>query len=115
MTVQECFMAMGGDYEDALNRFGSDEKITRFLKLFLEDEHFNCLCEAMQAADYEEAFHNVHTLKGVCANLSLCELLEEAKKLTELLRGREGSVQAEEQFAQVKAAYSKTKEAIEEL
>lgn len=115
MTVQECYTQLGGDYEDVKARFLNDEKIKRFLSLFLEDEHFDGLCQAMKEENYQLAFENVHTLKGVCANLSLNMLLEQAKELTELLRPGTGSAQAHESLARVTAAYEQTRKAIEQL
>ena len=40
--------------------------------------------------NYEDAFRGVHTLKGVCQNLSFDRLYEVSHELTELLRDRTG-------------------------
>lgn len=115
MTVEECYAVLQGNYEEAKNRFKEDERIEKFLFLFLEDEHYTNLCEAMKEKKYEEAFLGVHTLKGVCANLALSALFEETKTLTELLREGECNSAALESFEKVKEVYAITRKAIKEL
>lgn len=115
MTVQECYAKLHGNYEEARLRFVTDEKIEKFLFMFLNDKHYEKLCEAMEAGDYEEAFLNVHTLKGVGGNLALTSLTEEAKVLTELLRDGKYSEEAKERLAGLEEVYVLTRKAIEEL
>lgn len=115
MTVKECYSMLQGNYEEAKMRFKEDERIKKFLLLFLEDEHYKELCEAMEKENYEEAFLNIHTLKGLCANLALSALFEETITLTELLRERKCSTAALESFDKVKEAYARTRKVIEEL
>ncbi len=115
MTVKDCYDKLHGNYEDVQERFLEDKRIKKFLFLFLNDEHFDKLGESMKNQDWNEAFLNAHTLKGVCANLSLSYLLDEVKILTELLRGGNGSDEANESYERVKDAYVLTRDAIEEL
>lgn len=115
MTVKECYSMLHGDYEEAKTRFKVDARIEKFLLLFLEDEHYKNLCEAMEEGNYEEAFLSVHTLKGVCANLALSALFEETKTLTEFLREGKCSSAALESFDKVKEVYVLTRKAIKEL
>lgn len=115
MTVKECYSMLHGDYEEAKTRFKADERIEKFLFLFLEDEHYRKLCEAIEEDNYEEAFLSVHTLKGVCANLALSALYEETKTLTELLREKKQGDAVLESFDKVKEVYALTRKAIKEL
>ena len=70
MTIQECYEAIGGNYEDVLRRLRSEALIRKFTLKFLEDQSYSLLKQALGDNNYEEAFRGAHTLKGVCQNLS---------------------------------------------
>ena len=86
MTIQECYLQLGGDYAQAQKRLLSESLVRRFITKFLSDDSFAALCRAMEAGQRAEAFRAAHTLKGVCANLSFDRLFASASQLTELLR-----------------------------
>ena len=90
MTIQECYEAIGGNYEDVLGRLNSEALIRKFTFMFLEDPSYMRLKQALADKNYEEAFRNAHTLKGVCQNLSFDRLYEVSYELTELLRDKTG-------------------------
>lgn len=119
MELQECYEAMGGNYQDVKSRLQSDALIRRFVMKFLADASFERLDAAVKARDYGEAFRAVHTLKGVCQNLSFDRLSASASRLTELLRAWETTpveqALCEEQFEQVSADYRTVTEAIRQL
>lgn len=111
MTLQECYAALGGGYEDVLGRLGSERLVRRFVVKFLDDPSYLLLAEALESGNYEEAFRASHTIKGICQNLSFPLLLESSSKLTEALRS--GTKPASDAlFAQVTADYTAAKEAI---
>ena len=85
MTIQECYEAIGGNYEDVLRRLRSEALIRKFTLKFLEDQSYPLLKQALGDNNYEEAFRGAHTLKGVCQNLSFDRLYEVSSELTELL------------------------------
>ena len=89
MTIQECYEAIGGNYEDVLRRLRSEALIRKFTLKFLEDQSYPLLKQALGDNNYEEAFRGAHTLKGVCQNLSFDRLYEVSSELTELLRDPE--------------------------
>ena len=91
MTIQECYEAIGGNYEDVLRRLRSEALIRKFTLKFLEDQSYSLLKQALGDNNYEEAFRGAHTLKGVCQNLSFDRLYEVSNDLTELLRDRTGA------------------------
>ena len=70
MTMQECYKAIGGNYEAVLGRLHSEALIQRFTLKFLEDQSYLQLKQALENKNYEDAFRSAHTLKGVCQNLS---------------------------------------------
>lgn len=86
MTLKECYLELGGDYEDVLSRLSSEKVVRLLMHKFLEDESFASLTAAMEAKRPAEAFRAVHTLKGVCQNLGFVRLYESSRALTELLR-----------------------------
>lgn len=112
MNLKECYTAAGADYEDVMRRFMKEERVDRFLTMFLRDQSFALLCASMEQKQYEEAFRAVHTLKGICMNLSLCALLDACVELTENLRAGKPDDQTEHCFARLKTEYVRTSGAI---
>lgn len=113
MTTEECYALIGGDYADALRRLRSDKWINDFLAMFLEDNSYNLLLKAIEAGDFDEAFRMAHTLKGICANLSLTSLFEPAQALTEALREEKRDIEAAGSFLpKVKEEYQRAAEGI---
>ena len=86
MTLQECYAALGGDYEDVSARLCSERLVRKFILKYLDDRSFELLCTSMEKKDYEEAFRAAHTIKGMCQNLSFTTLLESSSRLTDALR-----------------------------
>jgi len=86
MTLQDCYIALGGNYADVSARLTSDRIIQKFILKFLDDKSYDQLCAAMKEENYEEAFLAAHTIKGICQNLSFTRLLESSSRLTEALR-----------------------------
>lgn len=114
MNLKECYSAAGADYEAVMRRFMSEERVDRFLKMFLNDRSYQLLCEAMGQGDYEEAFRQVHTLKGICMNLDLSALLEACVNLTDNLRSGSADTDTAHYFEKTKETYIRTSEAISE-
>ena len=74
MTIQECYAALEGDYQEVLDRLYSDALIQKFVGKFLTDQSYQLLENSLNAQNYEEAFRAAHTLKGVTQNLSFTKL-----------------------------------------
>ena len=112
MTLQECYAAMGGNYDDAIGRLRSERLVQKFVLKFLSDGSYELLCRSLEEKNYEEAFRAAHTIKGVCQNLSIDKLQAPSSRLCESLRNGytpESDALAEE----VRADYSQTAAAIE--
>lgn len=86
MTLQECYAAMGGDYEGVLGRMRSERMIQKFVLKFLNDGSYDLLIRSMEEQNYEEAFRAAHTIKGVCQNLGFDRLYQSSSQLSEALR-----------------------------
>ena len=111
MTLQECYAALGGDYDDALGRLRSEKLVNKFVLRFLDDKSYDLLCASMEAKDYEEAFRAAHTIKGVCSNLAFTVLGKSSSELSEALR--HGYTPGADALAeQVKEDYRRTAAAI---
>lgn len=112
MTIQECYAALGGNYEEVLGRFRTEERIEKFIRLFLKDDSFSNLKKYLEEQNLPEAFRAAHTLKGICSNLSFTRLYRSSHGLTELLRAEKPSPEIPALFAEVAKDYETTVQAI---
>ena len=48
MTIQECYRQMGANYEDVLNRLYNEGMICRFTLMFLNDDSYPKLEQALK-------------------------------------------------------------------
>ena len=95
MTVQECYQQIQGNYENVLKRLKTDERIVKFLELFLSD------------TTYQEIFKCVHDLKGMALNLGLTALQKAAQNLCDAVRYGEPSVDIDPLYQEVTKEYQK--------
>ena len=111
MTLQECYAAMGGNYEEVVGRLRSERLIQKFVLKFVDDGSYQLLVDSMAAKNYEDAFRAAHTIKGVCQNLSFTRLYEVSNRLNEALRGGP-TPEAPGLVEEVKSEYEQTVSAI---
>jgi len=109
-------MENSGEYinvDDALRRIGGSISLyKRLLTQFTGAGYIGPLEEALNSGNKEEAAHLVHTLKGVCANLSLIKLAAVSAELEHNIK--DGSDHSGS-FAELKQAYAITTEKIAEI
>lgn len=86
MTVQECYEAFEGSYQEVISRLRTDERVTKFLLRVLEDGSYKLLCDSLASGNVDEAFRAAHTIKGVCLNLAITRLGTSSSTLCEYLR-----------------------------
>lgn len=115
MDIRECYQVMDSNFDDVLERLGSESFIRRFTLRFLDDPSFQTLKDGIMTGDHELAFRGAHTLKGVCSNLGFTKLYELSSELTEILRKNTGVQGCEGTFAAVEKQYQKMTAAIKEL
>lgn len=114
MNLRECYEYLDGDYEAVLSHLRKEELVRKFLYLFLSDDSYERLVRSLQTGDDGEAFRAVHTLKGICQNLSFTRLYNSSVALTEALRyGRSGDISGLAE--QVREDYQRTVEAIQRM
>lgn len=83
-----------------------EARVRKYIKKFPENTTFSKLEENMKNEDYENAFLEVHNLKGMSMNIGVTELAEVCSDLTEALRdGPKGDVNG--LFIIVKEKYEK--------
>ena len=107
MTLQECYAAMGGNYEDVIGRLRSERLVQKFVLKFVDDGSYDLLCRSLEEKNYEEAFRAAHTIKGVCQNLGFTRLGDSSSALTESLRSG-WTPEADRLLEQTKADYQNT-------
>ncbi len=105
----------GIDVSDLLDRLmGNMTLISRFCKRFPEDVNYQRMIDGIEAGDVESAFQGAHSLKGVCANLSMKSLLQALSPVVEKLR--EGELDGvKELLPAVDIEYNKVVEAIRSI
>ena len=86
MTVQECYEAFQGNYQEVISRLRTDERVAKFLQRVLADGSYQLLCDSLATNNVDEAFRAAHTIKGVCLNLAITRLGQSSSSLCEYLR-----------------------------
>ena len=74
MMLEELYQEIAGNYQDIRERLRKEERIEKFVLLFLKDTSYQDMLQAWEQGNLETAFRAVHTLKGVCMNLSFDKL-----------------------------------------
>ena len=115
MTIKECYALFGGDYVGVLGRLAKDERILKYLKMFAGGNDYELITSSLAEENYEEAFRNVHNLKGVSLNLGLTPLSDASCVLCEALRHGKPEQDVSQMLKDVEKAYKKVVEAIGKL
>ncbi len=90
MTLQECYEAIGGDYEATMGRMMNKESLVKKIVLmFLRDPNHEKMVNFLAEGDCAAASAASHTLKGASLNLGFDKLGELSHQVTELLRKNE--------------------------
>ena len=86
MTVKEFYEKINGNYDEVLSRLMKEERILKYLRMFLSNEDLNLFDTSLANNNYEEAFRAVHSIKGVALNLALAPLAKTSSELCETIR-----------------------------
>lgn len=86
MNLKDCYISFGGDFDEVLGRLRREQTVQKFVYKFLDDPSFNLFESSMDSKDYAEALRAVHTLKGICQNLSFTRLYESSNLVTKALK-----------------------------
>ena len=89
---------LGADIDDAMRRFQGNEGLYKRLLAKFPEQTVNLnSSEYFDKEEYEKALENIHTLKGLAANLSLANLYEAYSEVVNLLR-TERYIEAEQRY-----------------
>ena len=91
MNLKDCYLKFGGDFDEVLGRLRREQTVRKFVFKFLDDKSFSLFEASMVKKDYSEALRAVHTLKGICQNLSFTRLFESSSLVTNALRANDWS------------------------
>jgi HPt (histidine-containing phosphotransfer) domain-containing protein len=83
MTIKECYEQLGQNYEEVLDRLGSEVILKKFVIKFLDDPSFQMLEDGLKEKNADQAFRAAHTIKGICLNLGFDKLYQASSDLTE--------------------------------
>lgn len=86
MNLKDCYLKFGGDFDEVLGRLRREQTVRKFVFKFLDDKSFSLFESSMVKKDYSEALRAVHTLKGICQNLSFTRLFESSSLVTNALK-----------------------------
>ena len=84
--MKYCYTKFGGDFDEVLGRLRREQTVQKFVYKFLDDKSFHLFEASMRDKNYEEALRAVHTLKGVCQNLSFTRLFKSSSLVTKALK-----------------------------
>ena len=114
MDLRDCYNSFGGDFDEVLGRLRREQTVQKFVYKFLDDKSFDLFEAAMRDRDYGEALRAVHTLKGICQNLSFTRLFESSSLVTKALKENDWN-QAVDMMPRLSRDYYELINAIEEL
>ena len=86
MNLKDCYIKFGGDFDEVMGRLRREQIVQKFMYKFLDDKSFHLFEASVENKDYEEALRAVHTLKGICQNLSFTRLFESSSLVTNALK-----------------------------
>lgn len=116
MEILEFYKAIGVENVTVMGRLRKEELVRKYLLKIPDDKTYQSLTDALEKKDYETAFRDAHTLKGVAANLDLEPLLLSSSALTETLRNKNYDEETiDELYQKVKTAYFMILDKLKEL
>ncbi|MDE6209912.1 MAG: Hpt domain-containing protein [Lachnospiraceae bacterium] len=115
MTIKECYEKMGANYQEVISRLMTDARVEKYVLKFADGNYYTLIEETLAEEKWEDAFRNVHNLKGVALNLSLTNVHKTSDILCEALRGGKPDIDITPLLADVKKAYDEAIAAIKLL
>lgn len=115
MPLKEIYEKLNGDYEGVVARLMKEERVEKYLRKFGAGDDYNGIADAIGNEDWETAFRNVHSLKGMSANLGLTQLFNASDVLCEELRGGKPDKDISDMLESVRKEYELTIETIRSL
>lgn len=113
--LKQELICCGVDYDTLVKRFmGRDDIAEKFLVKFLDDKTIEGYERAVEENSAKAVFEAAHTLKGLCANLSIECILDIITPVVEVYR--KGDIKdAKHTYNKVRAEYDKLCEIIRKI
>ena len=61
MSLESCYEQFGGDLEGVRGRLLTDDRIKKFMGIFMQDTSYQLLLDSWESGDNAEAFRAAHT------------------------------------------------------
>ena len=114
MNLKEFYEAVGGNYDDTVTRLMNESIVKKFVTLFTDDKSYNDFLNDFNNEKYEDAFRDIHTLKGLSLNLGFDTLSNICITVTDALRDGKMEVTSD-MLSKLESAYNMTCENIKKL
>jgi HPt (histidine-containing phosphotransfer) domain-containing protein len=90
MEISAFYREIGVDVKDVVSRMGLTEKhLKKYLRKFMDNKEYDKLTRAVEENDAYNMEWAAHTLKGVCANLGLNNLLADFQEIVNCVRSEQ--------------------------
>lgn len=92
MNLKEFYEVVGGNYEDTVTRLMNENMVKKFVGIFVGDKSYENFIIDYNAGKLEDAFRDIHTLKGLSLNLGFDTLSNICVIVTDALRDGKNDV-----------------------
>lgn len=86
MTLEELYESIGGDYEQALRVLRVEKLVDKHIRKLEANGVVDSLLAAGETMDPTQLFETAHAVKGICANLGLTGIANDASDIAEEYR-----------------------------
>ena len=112
MTLQELYVLIEGDYEQAIKVLRIEKLLDKHIRKLPNNTVFEELFLAIEKMDGNAIFESSHAIKGLCSNLGLNKLAAlSAEVCDEFRQGnarKMGDLEVKNKISQIKSLFEKT-------
>ena len=116
MTLQELYLAIDGDYDQAIRVLRMDKLVDKHIRKLVKNGVVDALLAAGETMDPTQLFESAHAVKGICANLGLTKISDAASEIAEEYRPgnprKLTDAEVTERLQAIAQMYDKAKEGI---
>lgn len=112
MTLQQCYLEFGGNYEETLRRIRKEEIMEQLLDVFRKQNYIVNIRESLLNDDRKRALKYLQILRGESQNLGLQLQQKPMDELGELLKGKASQEQIHIHLINIQKEYDKVVECL---
>lgn len=116
MTLQELYVSIGEDYEQAIRVLRVEKLVDKHIRKLTRNGVIENLLEAGKTMDAAQLFEAAHAAKGNCGYLGLTQLAEACSEIAEEYRPSKSRSMTDEEVAEklreIARLYEETADAI---